>query len=104
SSEAPPPIDSSDSGTNTSASVSSVRQSSGMGAPSCTQSEADADRRQAQHNRDHWPAQHADAEHGRKRNRKRADFRPAPLQQAEPGGEGQTDRRRRDAVENGMQN
>src|SRR5438876_1841455 len=103
SSEAPPPIDSSDSGTNTSASVSNVLMSSGTGAAPRQQGEPNADRRQAEDDRYHRPAQHADAEHGRQGNRQRADFRPPPPQQGEAGGEGQTDCGRRDAVENRVQ-
>jgi hypothetical protein len=48
-SEAPPPIESSDSGTNTSARASNVLKSSGMAALPVEESTTDADRREAKH-------------------------------------------------------
>src|SRR5713226_4485317 len=99
SSEAPPPMDSSDNGTKTSASVSNVLMSLGIGVAPRQQGEPDADRRQAEDDRNHRPAQYADAQHGCQGNSERPDFRPPPSQQREAGGEGEANRGGGDAVE-----
>src|SRR5215472_6623839 len=100
SSEAPPPIDSSDNGAKTSTSASSALTSSGMAATPIDQRQADADRREAKHDRDHRPAQHADAEHGGTGYGERCGARRSELHELEAGGEGQADRGSRHAVKN----
>src|SRR6266566_5679581 len=58
SSDAPPPIDNSDSGAKTSVSASNVLMSSGMAAAPVDQREPDADRREAKYDGYHRPAQY----------------------------------------------
>src|ERR1051325_2305154 len=60
----PPPKDKSDSGAKTSPTAISVSPLLRISAPPCLQpGQSDADRPQAQHDRDHRPAQYADAQH-----------------------------------------
>src|SRR5262245_21217178 len=75
--EAPPPIESSDSGMKTSASASNVLKSSGtVDAPSQPR-QADADWSETEDDGDHRPTQHADAQHGHNRYREGAGVRSA---------------------------
>jgi hypothetical protein len=98
SNDAPPPIDNSDSGTNTTTNASNVLKSSGT-AP-LHQCQADAERREAKYHRQHRPAQDADTEHSRQCDGQRPEPRRAARQQLEAGGKGQTDRGGGNAVEN----
>src|SRR5215470_2568652 len=76
----PPPTDTSESGANTSASVTSVFSSAGIGrlpAPGWRPkiSEPDTDRRQAQHGRNHRETCHPDQDEGRCNDRQRRNRR-----------------------------
>src|SRR2546423_7382341 len=60
SSDAPPPIDSSDKGANTSVNASKALKSSGTTRSPVKERQPDTDRSEAENNRYHRPAQHAD--------------------------------------------
>src|SRR6202023_3985783 len=97
--DAPPPIDSSDKGANTSVNASNVLKSSGTASSSVKERQPDADRSEAEHDRYHRPVQHADREHGRSGNGERPGARPSEPHEFETGRECQANRRCRNAVE-----
>jgi hypothetical protein len=100
--DAPPPIDSSDKGANTSVNASKALKSSGMATSPVKERQADADRSKAEDNGYHRPAQHTDREHGSSGHGERPSARPAEPHEFETGGERQTNRRCRNTVEYGM--
>src|SRR6516225_5526530 len=101
-SEAPPPIDSSDSGAKTRASASNVRGSSGIGAAPGNERQSDADRCQKKNDGHHRPAQHADAEHGRKGDCERPGARDSELHELQPSSEGEPNGGSCNAIEDGV--
>src|ERR1700680_2805964 len=96
----PPPNDSSDSGAKPTASAIRLSPTPRISAaPPLRPGEANADRDQAQHDRDQRPVQDADAQHGHRDDAPRHGPGRAMDAAAQPGGEGQADHRGRDAVE-----
>src|SRR5207244_6915040 len=96
----PPPNDKSDSGAKTRPRAISVSPEPRMSAlPRLQPGEADAERPEAEHDRDHRPAQYADAQHCRCRDRRRRWAGSALPDAAQPGREGEPDDRGGDTVE-----
>src|SRR5205085_8396420 len=100
----PPPNDKSDSGAKTRPSAISVPPEPRMSAlPRLQPGEADAERSEAEHDRDHRPAQYADAQHCRCRDRRRRQAGGSLRNAAQPGREGQPDHGGGDTVEHVVQ-
>src|SRR5204862_6574025 len=100
----PPPNDKSDSGAKTRPRAISVSPEPRMSAlPRLEPGEADAERPEAQHDRDHRPAQYPDAQHCRCRDRRRRWAGSATRDAAQSRREGEPDDRGGDAVEHVVQ-
>src|SRR6185312_8752050 len=97
----PPPIDSSDSGMNTTSNPMSglSRTASLLAEPG----KRDACRRHADHHRHHRPAQHADGEEQQQQDGYRPDAALDPAAGADADHDGEADRRRGDAVDEAVQ-
>src|SRR5690348_16957490 len=97
----PPPIDSSDRGMNTTSNP--TRGLSRIAALLRQPGKRDAGRRHADHHRHHWPAQHPHRQEQQQQDGQRPEAALDPTAGADADQDGESDRRRRDTVDEAVQ-